>query len=94
VDNGKKGFAFAVQIDAKGLRLRRREKRRLALMVGLMSEQENLIGAQCPSEVRFIFREKGDAIRGRNVLKAVGVEGGAIYGVSVDGDGIVTMEGD
>lgn len=92
--DGKKGFAFAVQVDAKGLRLGRREKRRLAVMIGLMAEQEGILGAQCPSEMRFIFKEKNDAIRGRNVLAGVGVDCGEVFGVSVDEDGLVTMEGE
>lgn len=94
MDNGKKGFAFAVQVDAKGLRLGRREKRRMAVMLGLMAEQEGLIGAQCPSELRFIFGDRNDAIRGRNVLAGVGVECGEIFGVDVDEGGLVTVEGE
>lgn len=90
----KSAFAFAVPIEAKGLRLGRREKRRTAVMLGLMAEQEGLIGAQCPSEIRFIFGERNDAIRGRNVLAGVGVECGEVFGVDVGEDGRVTMEGE
>lgn len=94
MDNGKKSFAFAVQVDAKGLRLGRREKRKLAVIIGLMAEQEGLMGAQCPSEIRFVFGDRNDAIRGRNVLAGVGVECGDIFGVTVGEDGLVTVEGE
>jgi len=93
-DGERVGFAFAVGIPAKGLRMRRADKLALGVMIELMTEQEGLIGAQCPSEVRFIFEDRNAAIRGRNALAAVGFDGGAIFGVSVDEDGLVTMEGD
>lgn len=93
-DGERLGFAFAVGIPAEGLRMRRADKLALGAMIELMTEQEGLIGAQCPSEVRFIFEDRNAAIRGRNVLTAVGVECGEIFGVDVGEDGRVTMEGE